>query len=53
MERDYKEVFNEEYYNAIEDGKTEDEAAKIAQEKVIDYWSSMADDLRDRLKYER
>lgn len=50
MRRDYKEVFQDFYDEAIEEGKTDDEAGKIALDKMTDYYAGLADDAHDRAK---
>ena len=51
MNKDRKEVFSEAYYDAIEDGKSEAEAEKIASEKLTDHEASMIDEAMEILKY--
>jgi hypothetical protein len=48
---DSKDVFNEAYYAAIEEGRSEDEAAAIAHEKMVDHEAALVDAAYERWKY--
>ena len=47
---DPKEVYNDCYGDAIEDGFTEDDAHMIAEEARIDASAALIDDAMNRLK---
>lgn len=50
MNRYYKDVFQDAYDEAIENGATDDEAGKIGLDAISDRWAAMGDDYRDRMK---
>ena len=41
--KDYKEVWNQAYYEALARGLTEDEAAQVADDILIDWYANMID----------
>lgn len=47
---DYKEVSSDAYYEAIENGATEDEAHKAAQQALEDWSAARADAAKDAWK---
>lgn len=47
----YKDAFNEAYYNAIEDGKSKEDAEKIADNAVIEFEANLIDMAKDAWKY--
>jgi hypothetical protein len=48
---DRKEIFNEAYYEALENGKSQEQAEKIANNAMEDRESAMIDEAMDILKY--
>lgn len=48
--RHYKDVFQDAYDEAVENGASEDEAGQIGLDAITDRWAAMADDYRDRMK---
>ena len=49
---DYKEIFQEHYDEAVEDGMSEREAGDYANDMLYDHYAGIADGMRDSMKYE-
>lgn len=41
--KDYKEVWNQAYYEALARGLTEDESVQVADDILIDWYANMID----------
>ena len=50
MKFDFKEVWQDFYDEAIEQGMSEDDAEFYAQENAVDHMAQLADDAHDRAK---
>lgn len=48
MSRDYKDVFNDAYEDAIDAGHDEAKAGELANDAVGDYYADLIDDAMNR-----
>ncbi len=46
--RHYKEIFQDAYDEALENGESDDAAGQIGLDAISDHWAAKADDAKDR-----